>query len=202
MPDFPEIHYQIDARDSLVSINDAWVQEAERVPEPGLASRTILGRGLWQLIKDWPLQSLFDGIFRRLRAGEIPRAAYLFRCDTPTSRRLHRLLITAGSNHSLHFKSTIVAIHERPKVPLLDTTIPRSTEVLRICSWCKRIPLPGEGWVEVEDALGRLDALDAGPMPALSHGMCPACSQTMLFFLDRPSAVGPDIATFGEWRPT
>lgn len=199
MPEIPPIRYRVDARNSLVSVNDAWVAEAQEALDPGLASPEILGREIWQLISDPSLQHLFDRLFRRLRAGEIPRVNYLFRCDTPDLRRLHRLTITADASGSLHFKSAVVALKRRPRIQLLDPAIRRSPEILRICGWCKRIPLPDQRWVEIEDALGQLDALDRAPAPLLSHGICPDCERTMDSLLQRPSATGPDTVTFGEW---
>jgi hypothetical protein len=55
------------------------------------------------------------------------------------------------------------------------------------------------GWLEIEEAVAALPALDAGPLPALTHGMGPACERTMLRLLADPSASGPDTATFGDW---
>jgi hypothetical protein len=55
--------------------------------------------------------------------------------------------------------------------------------------------------VEIEEALGQLEALDAGPLPALSHGICPTCAQTMLALLEHPDATGSETVSFGDWRP-
>jgi hypothetical protein len=165
-----------------------------------LASPAILGRELWQLITDLTLQHLFDGLFHRLRSGQIAQATYLFRCDTPVSRRLHRLTITPAPGQSLRFQARIVAVHQRPRIPLLDASVPRSSDLLRICSWCKRIPLPSGGWVEIEEALEQLPVLDTGPLPALTHTMCPACERAVPGFLRDPSASGPGTASFGDWH--
>jgi hypothetical protein len=194
------VNYRIDARDCLLVVNDAWVAEAEAAPEPTLASPTILGRVLWQLIRDVPVQQLFAALFRRLRTGEIPHASYLFRCDTPALRRLHRLRITPAPDGTLDFQSAIVAVQERPRVSVLDPTLGRSTEFIRICGWCKRVPLASDRWVEIEEALPHLDPLDKGPVPALSHGICPRCEQTMLALLDDPAHPAHDIARFGDWH--
>jgi len=60
--------------------------------------------------------------------------------------------------------------------------------------------VPSRGWLEIEDALGNHPALDEGPLPALTHGICPGCERTMLALLDDPAASGPDTATFGDWH--
>ena len=199
--DSAEVQYRIDARNSLVFINDAWISEAQAAASPlRLASAAVLGQGLWDLITDLPLQHLFDGLFHRLRTNQIPTVTYRFRCDTPTLRRLHHLTITPLPDQSLDFHTSIVAVSKRLSARLLDPTAPRSGDLLRICSWCKRLFVPGRGWLDIEDALRELPAIDAGPLPAITHGMCPGCEATMLRLLADPSASGPDTTTFGDWR--
>lgn len=194
------IHYRLDARDCLTAVNEAWVAEAHAAPEPTLAAPSVLGRNLWQLIHDFPVRHLFTALFQRLRAGEVPEAAYIFRCDTPAQRRLHRLRITPAPEAALDFESAILAVQPRPPVSLLDSATPRSAEFLRICGWCKRVPLAGDRWVEIEEALAHLDSLDRVPVPALSHGICPRCERTLLKLLDQPAGPETGIARFGEWH--
>jgi hypothetical protein len=198
--DFPTIKYRIDAQDRLVYVNDAWMTEARDAAEITLSSPVILGRGLWQLIPDLAIRQVFELLFLRLRTGQIPQATYLYRCDTPTRRCLKRLTIIPDEERSLDFHTETVAIHDRPRLSLLDHQRPRSGDPLRICSWCKRVPLPGGPWVEIEDAVAQLAILDTGPLPALSHGICPSCETTLKALLDKPSGAGPDIVTFGDWR--
>ncbi len=199
--DSAEVRYRINDRNTLVFVNDAWLAEAQAAaPHLRLASSPVLGQGLWDLMTDLSLQHLFDGLFHRLRTRQIPKVTYRFRCDTPAARRLHHITITPLPDHSLEFQTSIVAVSERPSARLLDPAVPRSGDLLRICSWCKRLLVPDRGWLDMEDALRELPALDAGPLPTLTHGMCPRCEGTMLNLLADPSASGPDIATFGDWH--
>jgi hypothetical protein len=38
-----------------------------------------------------------------------------------------------------------------------------------VCSWCKKVYVPGEGWFEVEDAIERLHLLDNAPPPQVAN---------------------------------
>lgn len=200
MRDATTVKYRIDARNSLVFVNEAWTAEAQAVPQPSLAPASVVGRGLWDLITDLPLQHLFDGLFYRLRTQQAPQVTYRFRCDTPDARRLHHLTIRPLADLSLEFQTKIIAIHERPRAHLLDPSVPRSRDLLLVCSWCKRIAPTDRGWLEVEEAIADLPGLDTGPLPALTHGMCPACESAMLRLLADPAASGPDTTTFGDWH--
>ena len=48
-----------------------------------------------------------------------------------------------------------------------------------MCGWCDRFVVDGE-WVEVEEAARRLELFATRELPALSHGICPHCSELLL----------------------
>ena len=60
-------------------------------------------------------------------------------------------------------------------ISLLEARVDRSEELLFICSWCKRIELPDDGWTEVEPGGRKLDLFGATALPQLSHSICPEC---------------------------
>jgi hypothetical protein len=43
-----------------------------------------------------------------------------------------------------------------------------------MCSWCKRVRQEGR-WLDLEEGVQELELLSRGPLPEISHGMCPAC---------------------------
>lgn len=49
-------------------------------------------------------------------------------------------------------------IHEdhRPLLALFDESVPRTSERIRMCSWCKRVCLESDRWVEPEAAIERM----------------------------------------------
>jgi hypothetical protein len=196
------LKYSIDDQNRLVYVNDAWTTEARDAALPDLAPPAVLGRNLWQVIRDPAIQYLFDPIFTRMRAGRIPGASYSFRCDTPTQRRLLRLTLETGANRTLDFTTAILAVQDRPGVGVLDTERSRSDDFLRICSWCKRVPCPDGQWREVEEAIPGLGDLDRGPLPGLTHGICPRCQLRLESQLDESPRAEGDFGVFGDWRAT
>ncbi len=195
MRDSTPLRYAIDDQDRLISVNDAWSKEAERAATPGLASPGVLGRRLWHLINDPTIAQFFGLVFTRLRTGRISQVRYSFRCDTPTERRLLDLIIVPAPAHGLQFTASVLASQSRPAVALLDVLQPRSAGLLRMCSWCKRVPLPDGTWREIEEAAPVFDVLDRAPPPLISHGICPDCEDRMQAMLDDPAP----RRTFGDW---
>ena len=45
-----------------------------------------------------------------------------------------------------------------------------------MCAWCKKADVGG--WVEVEEAVRRLQLFDQARLPRITHGVCPACKET------------------------
>jgi hypothetical protein len=51
--------------------------------------------------------------------------------------------------------------------------------VIEMCGWCDRFRV-GEDWVEVEEAAARLKLLQRSNPPAISHGICPDCTEMLM----------------------
>jgi len=199
--EWPVIQYRVDGADRFVSVNDAWTVAAESGAGPELLPPGILGRSLWEAIGDPAAHQLYGALVGRVRAGAGP-VSLVFRCDTPRQRRLLRLRMTASARQAIDFEARFLAVQDRPPVALLHRAARRSRELLRICAWCKRIPMPGGRWVEVEEALDRLDLLDAAVLPQLTHGICPACEAALDAALSRPPSREPSDIVVGDQPPS
>lgn len=200
MAEWPVIEYRIDGADRVVSVNDAWTKAAKSDAGPELLPPGILGRSLWEAIGDPTAQQLYGTLVGRVRAGAGP-VNLVFRCDTPEQRRLLRLRIAAAGRGIL-FEARFLAVKDRPPVALLSRAARRSRELLRICAWCKRVPMPDGRWVEVEEAMNRLDLLDAPALPQLTHGICPACSTVLDAALATPPSSAPSDIVVGDQPPS
>ena len=69
-------------------------------------------------------------------------------------------------------------VEARPPMPLLEPAAARSEEYVTVCSWCKKVELPGATWVEVEEAVEHLRLFDRAVLPQLTHGICPTCLES------------------------
>jgi hypothetical protein len=94
-------------------------------------------------------------------------------------RFMHMEMIHHTGSDGVCFKSTVERQEPREPVALLDPNSQRSTDVIIVCSWCKNIKIGDDQWVEIEEAVARLGLFNADYLPQLSHGICPACSESV-----------------------
>jgi hypothetical protein len=80
-----------------------------------------------------------------------------------------------GADDVVNFACRIVKIESRPRVALLAGDVERSDQVVTVCSWCKKVRIGTGDWVEVEEAVDRLELFNANVRPRLNHGICPPC---------------------------
>jgi hypothetical protein len=119
-------------------------------------------------------------LLRRVR-GELGSVNLPFRCDGPTVRREMDIRIASqASGRFVVFSARLRAEERRAEFqPLLAAETPRGEETLTMCGWCDRFLVDGE-WVEVEEAVARLGLFQLPEMPAISHGVCPDCTEMLI----------------------
>ena len=173
------IEYEIDEQNHIVAVNRAWFDEARTAGDQRLADEGVVGRGLWDLIHDRNTRHLYETIIGRARQ-QARSVGFRFRCDTPDLRRLLRMEVAPIQNGHVAFAVKLVEAQPRAAVQLLQIGRAHSDALIHMCGWCKRVKLSDDRWVEVEQALDALHLFEAsGPLPAISHGICPACAETM-----------------------
>ena len=126
------------------------------------------------------LKKLQRLLLRRVR-DELGDVELPFRCDGPGVRREMDLRILARpGGRVVLFTASLRSEEERETpMPLLDPDTPRGEDTLEMCGWCDRFEVDGE-WVEVEEAVRRLQLFARAELPALSHGICPDCNRMLL----------------------
>jgi hypothetical protein len=139
-----------------------------------------LGRSLWDFVAGQELEKLQRMLLRRVR-GELGSVDLPFRCDGPEVRRQMEIRIASQSSGRFVVFSARPRTEERREEfqPLLAADTPRSEETLTMCGWCDRFLVDGE-WVEVEQAVARLGLFALPEMPAISHGVCPDCTEMLM----------------------
>jgi len=176
-----DLDYSVDAEDRIVAVEEEWERFARSNAAPGLAG-ALHGRSLWDFISDPTTRELYRDMLKRVRAGTPIRIP--FRCDAPDRRRFMELQVVAEADGTVHFHSHLLRLEWRDPVELLGSG-PRNpaTPPLNICSWCKHVEVEEE-WIEVEEAVERLELFGDHPPPLLSHGICPSCEKGMNEALD------------------
>ena len=169
------IRYQLDAHDCIASLDAAWNAFAAQNGGPELADDSIIGQSIWRFIDGWEVRHLYEHVFDAVRSQDrdvvIP-----FRCDSPTLRRFMELRISALRDDGLALVSHLIREEARPRVELPHRDIGDTEDLVRLCSWCKRVQLVDRTWVEVEQAIQDLELFQSTTMPAITHGMCGDCA--------------------------
>ncbi len=162
--------YRLDARDCVASVESEWLdfngKPSERRPPVSF----------WDYISGYEVRHLFKMMFDTAR-DQHREISVPFRCDTPTSRRFMELKIEPLDEGALSITGELIHKEIRASVDLLDDVDRDPERFLEICSWCKRVDLGGDNWVEVEDAVRKLDLLSEPLMPTLTHGICFDCME-------------------------
>jgi len=171
-----DVCYRIDSDDRIIYVNDQWDRFAGGNDGDGVRSSEVLGRSLWDFIDGLTTQQIYRQIVKRSRAGNA--VDYPLRCDAPDRRRLLQMDVRPADGGAVEFRSRIVSEEPRQALSLLDRRFPRTGDLITVCSWCEKVRVGGR-WVEVEDAIAALGLFQQGELPALTHGICRDCSESM-----------------------
>lgn len=194
----PVVTYQIDRQGRILSVGPGWERFAHANHGAHLAGEAVIGRVLWDFISDPTTRGLDRALVARLTAG-VPEIGFTFRCDAPEERRLLEMRMRPLPGDRIEFRVTPVQGVDRPAIPLLDPTLARSGGLLRMCSWCKRVPAGETGWVDVEVAVERIGWPRIQEIPAITHGICPACEAKVFGMMDEAEAPAAPPVSFGAF---
>jgi hypothetical protein len=172
-PGQSEVCYRINDRDEIVFLNDAWIRFAVDNHGYNLTPRQVLQHPLWNFLTDDVTRQVYADSVRRVRKGQDVR--FDMRCDSPSFRRFLELSISLCPEGQVEFTTREIRREVRTPISLLITGIPRSYDLLHMCSWCKRVEMENNTWVEIEDAVARLQLYLQPSLPSLTHGICDEC---------------------------
>lgn len=183
--------YQIDSSDRILSTGPGWDRFAHANDGDHLTGTAVLGLTLWDFISDATTRALYQAMADRLRDG-VPEITFTFRCDSPGERRLLQMQMCTLEDDGIAFRVTPVLAVERTPVAALDLRVAHSDGFLRMCSWCKRVPIAERQWVEVEVAVEQFALLHRPTTRVITHGICPECEATVFGIVKEPgsSSVG------------
>jgi hypothetical protein len=183
-PDHRTFIWSIDAADTLIDVNAAWLAFARENTAPHLTAAAVLNQPIWRFILGQETTYIFTEIFGRVRAGKSP-VKFPFRCDSPDCRRFMEMQLTRLPGNAIRFEAHLLREERRQPIDLLDASLDRSGEFLKICSWCKKIYIPGRGWGEIEAAIEPLDLFGHRSMPRMTHTICDSCYTSIKLELEQ-----------------
>lgn len=177
MTDRGDIIYRVNDQDEIALVNEEWDRFAAANVGERFASAQVLQRSLWDFIIDPTTRELYRQVLKQIRQGRSLR--FTFRCDSPTCRRLLEMHIAREEDGTVEFRTRTLSEVDRQSPILLESDIARSDELLRMCGWCKKV-FVGDAWVEVEEAVVRLQLFEHTLLPSMTHGICEPCYQEMI----------------------
>jgi hypothetical protein len=176
----------IDAADKIVHVNNDWLAFAGENTAPQLTVTVVLNQPIWRFIQGQETSYLYQQIFRRVRAGKSP-VTFPFRCDSPDYRRFMEMQLSILPGDAIRLMTHILREERRDPADLLDALQDMAREYLKICSWCKRLNIPGQGWGEIEAAIVALDLFGHHPMRQMTHTICDSCRGALRLELPQES---------------
>ncbi len=166
--------YKIDQNDNITYLNPQWDIFALANQADHLKKEIVLNSSLWTYISCQDTRQIYRAIFEKIRKNRtvmiIP-----YRCDSPDTRRFMTLEISASENATIKFISRTERVEKREPVDILNSSANRSEEFIAICSWCKKVRVEPDNWIELEHFMSLNKPFLKGHTPALSHSICPSC---------------------------
>jgi hypothetical protein len=130
---------------------------------------------MWSAVDGDEARQLWKTVLTRVRNSEGGEIRLRYRCDTPRWLRRFEVVLRAAPDGSVGFTHRALETMPRATVRLLDEHVPRTDDLLRMCSWCGRVVAPDGTWREIEE----LEVFDTPRLPRVTHGICPDCFETV-----------------------
>lgn len=179
-----QFSYWIDSEDKIIDVNEELDQFAFENNAKLITSPFIVGTPLENHISDSSTSLLYKQLIAKARSTgkniDLP-----FRCDSPAQRRFMTMRIHPESDKRVSFLTRIDKIEDRDPVLLLETNIPASDKFLQQCSWCKRVHIDDNFWVEIEEAVSTLKLMENESLPTISHSICDSCYTIVMKAMDK-----------------
>ena len=171
---FPTYCYGVDVNDDLAWVDSSWLGFANENGASDLTKTPIQGKCLWDFIADESTRNLYREIHRRVRSTG--RAIVLpLRCDSPNLKRYMQLTISPGFSGALDYRCILHRVELQPRLTILEYSTKRSSDMLTMCSCCKKVCVEPMGWVHVEAVAAKLHLFDSDTVPQLQYLVCPEC---------------------------
>ncbi|KAA3610434.1 MAG: hypothetical protein D8M58_05535 [Calditrichaeota bacterium] len=165
--------YYLDSNDKIIDVDDNWLSfAAENVYS--ISQSFIKDKPIWDIITDIEIQHFYKILIDKVRTYKT-KIHFPFRCDSPDCRRFMELSLRLDQENRIEFKSRLIREEFREPVDLFDVQNDRSKELVRVCSWCKKVAVSDNTWLEVEDAIRELSLFDYIKLPKITHSICPTC---------------------------
>ena len=168
------VSYQIDNKNRIVNLSDEWEILAKGHNALHLTKQALIDKNFFDYISGIECQEIYNMLITRSRKNNTD-LNFQMRCDSPDKRRLMSMHIIPLKLGGIEFRSWLENEQAREPVLFLDLKADRSEKFITVCSWCNRVMYDEDNWLEVEQAITKMDMFNDILFPQISHGMCPSC---------------------------
>ena len=190
----PRAIHTIDSQEIITHVNSEWISFALKNGIPDADAAVFVGRSIWDFIEDESTIQIWRAILDRVRSSQ-KVLQIQYRCDSPDRKRYMLMEIVPLPSQQIEMANRVLKEESRTPVELLNPLTVHSWGPLVLCSWCKKLRVSPavperpefEDWMEVEDALTKLNLFDLPGLPSISHSICITCKNAFLKGLEQES---------------
>lgn len=173
-----EVVYQIDRKDLLIFVNEQWDRFAENNDSADLAGINLHQQSIWDFIQDSETKHLHRMLLQKVRS-EYVILDLPFRCDSPSLRRYMQMNISPLADGQVEYRCRLIKAEAREPVPFISEEVANGDALLRMCSWCKKIDIGRNLWLEIEEAIKCMGLFSQQRLPKISHTICRTCVEAL-----------------------
>ncbi|OYP35174.1 hypothetical protein [Rhodopirellula sp. MGV] len=175
----PTVRYAIDKHDRLLDVNEEWGEFANS-NEAGttLHPDSVIGKPLWNYIRDPSLQSIYRRLLCLVRDSGKP-VEFPFRCDSPLFRRYMCMTILTREDGNVLFISQTQRVVKRTEQEIRLTRAFQGFQPIRQCSMCNLFKIRDGEWAEADVLVLESKVLAADQPATVIWGICEHCRDKM-----------------------
>jgi hypothetical protein len=175
---FPAKSYLLNSANCFIWFSPEWNVEFQDTLQESYDVNVYLGRCFLDLLSGPSIRMIYQSLFQLIRDSEPRPLSLTMRCDKPPLKIRMSQELRGRENGFIKVEISYISVEAMPD----DGQFFRIewNEPLKMCSWCQSIYSSEEAvWLPLERALGHIPILHEPELPAITHGCCPACYQTL-----------------------
>lgn len=175
---FPTKSYLLNPANCFVWFSPEWNLEFQDMFQEPYEVNDYLGRCFLDLLSGPSIRLVYQSLFQLVRRSECKPFSLTMCCnETPL-----KILMSHELKGNEHGYIKVEISYVSPEIMQDDRQFFRLewNEPLKMCSWCQSIfDVAQTVWLPLEKALGYIPILHEAELPAITHGCCTACYQTL-----------------------
>lgn len=173
--------HRIDPNDTIISVNEEWLDFALENGAPQLTTEGVIGKSLWDFIAGIEVRHLYLILLKKARQNTSDKLIIPCRCDSAVLWRKMEMDISSDADGNVEFQSRVVRMDFRgTEIAWLSRQGEGVAGRLTMCSICNRVRRGTGGWIDLEEATRQFSLASDNIAPHLEYKVCSACYRTIV----------------------